>query len=246
MASLTLTEFIAEVKLTCRNLPTSDPWYPYITKFVNRARNKVIRAAIGPQINIDLFPELHSSWTVGPSTASDNRLPKPADAIGIYDVKAARRNDLALLVTPPNWATMREWPVTFQQQNVFATLSKDQISNYASIFTRKGNSVLIHPTPDAAHTDYFRFYGIKSETGLVNPADVFYSNEQWDDATVLWAAGLLQKRRGWMDIGQGLIQQAVDELQTTANVSAIEDLGRYNVVSVEGAPTRTSVYGRDR
>jgi len=245
MASLTLAQFTAEVVLTCRNLSTADPYYSQITNYLVRARNKIIRQAIGPRINVDLFPELHNSWTIGPTYPGSagivgNVIAKPSDCIAVTAVQRAQS------ATLPDWSVTREIKLTYQEPAMFGVLSKGSVvtPGYANIYTRKGKSIIIFPTPSAAYVDYLRVYGIKSEWPLVNPTDTFFSDEQWDDATVLKCAAMIQKRRGW-DAAAASLEDAVEkELAQTANISGLEEISYSETLSASEGATRNGAYYR--
>jgi hypothetical protein len=245
MASLTLTEFTAEVVLACRNLSTADPYYPLITKYLTRARNKIIRQAIGPRLNVDLFPELHNSWTIGPTYPNStgivgNVISKPADCIAVTEVQSAQS------ATLPDWSVTREIKLTYQEPAMFGILTKGSVvtPNYANIYTRKGKSIVIFPTPSASYVDYLRVYGIKSESPLVNPGDTFFADEQWDDATVLKCAAMIQKRRGWDAAAASLLEDVEAELAQTANVSGLEEIAHESTLHASGGATRYGAYHR--
>lgn len=242
MASLTLTQFTAEVVLACRNLSTADPYYSQITNYLTRARNKIIRQAIGPRINIDLFTELHNSWTIGPTYPNStgivgNVISKPSDCIAVTGVQRAQS------ATFPDWSVTRETEVIYKEPQMFGILSKNLATGYATIYTRKGKSIIIFPTATAAFPDYLRIYGIKSELPLVNPGDVFFSDEQWDDATVLRCASMIQKRRGWDAAAASLMEEYQQEFDT-ANVSGLEEISHRNVLSGSEGATRGNTYFR--
>lgn len=243
MASLTLTQFTAEVVLACRNLSTADPYYTQITNYLTRARNKIIRQAIGPRINVDLFPELDNSWTIGPTYPNSagivgNVIAKPSDCIAVTGLQRAQS------ATLPDWSATRETKVVYQEPTMFGVLSKNAATGYATIYTRKGKSVVIYPTPTASFIDYLRLYGIKSESPLVNPGDTFFSDEQWDDATVLKCAAMIQKRRGW-DAAAASLEDAVDkELAQTANVSGLEEISHGGALHASEGATRNGAYFR--
>lgn len=245
MASLTLTQFIAEVTLACRNLSTADPYYAQITNYLVRARNKIIRQAIGPRLNVDLFPELHNSWTIGPTYPNSsgivgNVISKPADCIAVTGVQRAQS------ATVPDWSVTREIKLTYQEPTMFGVLSKGSVvtPGYANIYTRKGKSIVIFPTPSASYIDYLRVYGIKSESPLVNPGDVFFADEQWDDATVLKCAAMIQSRRGWDSAADALESAVEKELAQTANVSGLEEINYAETITASEGATRYGAYHR--
>jgi hypothetical protein len=243
MASLTLAQFTAEVALTCKNLSTADPYYTLITSYLTRARNKIIRQAIGPRINVDLFPELHNSWTIGPTYPNStgivgNVISKPSDCIAVTGVQRAQS------ATLPDWSVTRETKLVYQEPAMFGILSKNAVPGYATIYTRKGKSIVIYPTPTAPYIDYLRVYGIKSESPLVNPGDVFFSDEQWDDATVLKCAAMIQSSRGWDSSAAALEERVDKELAQTANVSGLEEISHNTTLHASGGATRNGTYFR--
>lgn len=243
MASLTLTQFTAEVVLACRNLSTVDPYYSQITNYLTRARNKIIRQAIGPRINVDLFPELHNSWTIGPTYPNStgivgNVISKPADCIAVTAVQRAQS------ATLPDWSVTRETKLTYQEPAMFGILSKNAATGYATIYTRKGKSIVVFPSPSASFVDYLRVYGIKSESPLVNAGDMFFSDEQWDDATVLKCAAMIQDKRGWSAAAATLEERVDKELAQTANVSGLEEISHESALSCSGGATRDGAYFR--
>ncbi len=242
MASLTLTEFIAEVTIACRNLSTADPYYQLITKYLTRARNKIIRQAIGPRINVDLFPELHNTWSIGPTYPAStgivgNVIAKPSDCIAVTGLQRSQS------ATLPDWSVTREIKITYQEPQMFGVLSKGDATGYPTIYTRKGKSVVIYPTPSALFIDYLRLYGIKSEVPLVNGGDTFFSDEQWDDATVLRCAAMIQKRRGWDSAAASLMEEYGKEFDT-ANVSGLEEISHQSVLTSSEGATRGNTYYR--
>lgn len=247
--SLTLAQFQSEVQLACRNMPTSDPYYGaggvIITRFINRARNEIIRMAIGPKLNINLFPEMQTSWTVGPSYPGTvgrpaNEMPRPSNAIAVVEVYRAQQ------ATTPDWSAVKEWPLVYVDPTTFSILQKDSsTANWARMFTRKAKAVLVYPTPTAAFTDYFRFWGIRREDPLVNSGDTFFSDDNWDDVTVKFAAAKIQKLRGWADRAASLMADVKEELLgLSADITALENMGRNDAVTITGAPNRSTVYGR--
>lgn len=237
MAKLTQAEYITEVALTCRNLPTTDPYYSSILTYVNRARNKIIRMAIGPNNHVDLFPELQNTWTAGPlSDYATTGIPKPSDAIVIHEVH------VALATSAPDWTVTRESYVTFMTREKFGLGTSSTSAGLANTWTRRGSTIHLSPRPSVTNESYARLYGIKSEIPLASPTATFWSDEQWDDVTVLMAAAMLQRRRGWTDRASELFEEVDRELSQTANIAALEALGQNTSISVEGAPTRSSVY----
>jgi hypothetical protein len=238
MAKLTLTEYIAEVKLVCRNIPTSDPWYAYFTKYVTRARNKIIRRALELGGSVNLFTDLSTSWTAGPLVASGyatTGIPHPADAIAINRITSAQS------ATAPTWTSQREHPLVIETWDTFAMLDKTA-TGYAQIAVRKANAWYLYPTPSAGYEDYVRMYGIREETPLAAGGDVFFSASAWDDITVQKTAAMLFRVRGWGSRASELEDAVETELQRTVNVAALEQQGQMETLTVEGAPSRSTIY----
>lgn len=240
MAALTQVEFRAEVALACRNMPTSDPYYgaaaAVIDRFITRGRNEVVRQAIDK--GRGRFPELRYDVTIGPTVAGQGRIARPSTFMLIDRIT---KQGASTVVT--SWAAVREQPVTFKPESVFVFLAKDTATGYATLWTRLGTEILYYPTTDASHVDYFHGYGVRRETMSASGA-AFIADEFWDDMTVLQAAAMIQERRGWYSHSRELYDRVKDKLKDTADITALEELGQTNEVSVEGAPTRASTYGR--
>jgi len=247
--SLTRDEFRSEVQLACRNMPTSDPYYgasgEIIDRFIVRGRNKVVRMGIGPKGATDRFPELRFDWTIGPTVAGENMVARPADCLAIDKITKQESS-----VAPPaasssllRWAGIREQPVTYMERNSLLYLSKDTETGYATLWTREGKFIQFYPTADADHIDYFHGYGIRREV-LSASGDAFVADEFWDDPTIMVAAAMIMERRGWYAKSRELYQRVEEYIAQTSDVSALEGLGGDSVVSIQGAPTRASVYRR--
>jgi len=252
MANLTRAEFRSEVQLACRNLPDTDPYYgagaAVIDRFINRARNRLIRMAIGPKGSVDLFPELKKDWTIGPTVAGANSFDRRTvapDSIYINKITKQESGTVPTGGPPPlgNWAVIREKPVEFKAREQFDFLARDSATGYASIWTRHGWFIFYYPTTDADHVDYFRAYGVGSET-MASSGAAFICDEFWDDPTVMLAAAIIQERRGWFARSRELMTRVHEILEETSDTSALEGLGQSNTLSVIGAPTRATVYRR--
>lgn len=243
MAKLTSAQFTTAVALACRNMPSSDPFYSSITAAVTQARNKIIRWAIGPKVNIDLFPELQNSWTVGPLTSGSNIAPKPSDAIVIYELLSAQQDSVA---NPPgpDWSVSRGFPMFYKDKLVFDLLPKTSATTgWPKIWTRKGNSILVWPTPSTSYLDTLHMFGIASDS-LTQTGNTFYSDEYWDDATIRLAASILHERRGWYQSAQSLREGVLRDLGMEADLQGLEDIARDEPITVEGMPSRASIYAR--
>lgn len=231
---------------------SSHPFYKFIfpasgnesESVINRAGNRLITLAAGANgQNAGLFPELRNSWTVGPTTAGTNTYSTPSDAVVITDVQTARDLTDAQASTPPNWNITREYPLTYMAPEMFGILTKDStVTNFPAIWSKKGKTILVWPTPDALHLDYMRWYGLKIENVLVGPSDTFFMNPVWHDLVATLASEMLARMMGWTDQANELMQQFQVDLAGTMNVVAMEE--QIGAFSVEGAPTHASIYGR--
>lgn len=234
---MTLTEMIAETALILKNMKSAHPWYSQITGYLNRGANEVILMAVGGNAyNMDLFPELKNSWTVGPTVAGENVITNPADCIAVQTVHRAESS------TSPDWAITKELPLGYIAPEPFGILYKaDSSAGYAKIFSRKGKSVLIWPTPTSDYIDYLRFYGLKSESEMTSGSDSLYMDEKWHDAVVLLAAQRIASRIGWREFAADLMGQLEQRMKQATNVTSLR--GDEGGSEVEGMPTRASVYG---
>jgi hypothetical protein len=249
---MNLAELQSETAKLCGNLATSHPLYSlYIApsagsedqSLINRAANKFIMYAVGLNgVGADAFPELRNTWTAGPTVASQNYQPRPADCLAVTSVACAHAT-VAGVTTPPVWATSREYPMNFMDTVRFGNLVKDSTAtNFPSIWTPKGKNILYWPTTDADHVDYLRYYGLKIENVLVSGSDEFFMFAVWHDFVALLAAQMLALRLGWYDQAAALWEQFQRDLTGTLNVTAMEEQGV--VLGGDHAPTRFSVYGR--
>jgi len=231
-----------EVLLILRNMKSNHPWYNYVqgtgtTSYINRCANEWVRMVIGGNHHdLTLFPELNDSWTVGPTQAGSNVIPYPADCLAVREVHRAEQSTL------PNWNITKEFPLGYITPENFGILQKDANTvGYAKLFTRKGKSIIIHPTPSAGYTDYLRYYGWKQESALSAATDTFFMDEQWHDVVVTLAAHRIAARIGWTELAGSLLTQVEQRLEQTVNVTALQDFnGR---AEVDGTPDRSTVYG---
>lgn len=240
MAKLTLTEYLAEVKLLCRNIPTADPWYAYFTKYVTRARNKIIRRAIELGGSVNLFPDLSTSWTAGPLYSSGygtTGIPHPAEAISIDQFTCAHS------ATTPVWTAQSEYPMEIKAWNVYVHLDKSSSSaGYPLIASRKADAWYVYPAPSASFEDHCRLHGVREETPLAAGGDVFFSDDAWDDVTVQKTAAMLFRARGWSGRAGELEDSVETELLRTANVAGREQAAQVEQMTVQGAPSRSIIH----
>lgn len=240
MAQLTLAEFRTEVQLACRNMPTSDPYYgaaaALIDRYILRARNELIRMAIDK--GRSRFPELRYDATIGPTVAGQGRIARPSAFLLIDRIT---KQGASTAIT--SWDVVREQPVTFRPLAEFTFLAKNSATGYATIWTREGADILFYPTADSSHVDYFHGFGFRRET-LASNGPCFVGDEFWDDPTIMLAASRIQERRGWFSRSRELYDRVVEILDSTADMTGMEEIGQQNTISIEGAPSRSSTYGR--
>jgi hypothetical protein len=233
----------AEVAQSIENLQTTDPMYPYILgdathpSLLTQAANKLIITAIGGNNYVaGLFPELEDISDFGPSTAGSNVIPRPSDAILVYEMTSARSG------TSPDWNISREWPVTYVQPLHFGYLTKDTtVTGYARLWTRIGDNVKLWPTPSSAYLDYFRRYYLKQEPTLTAGASLLM-NARWNDLVVKMTAAMVLEKMKRYDDSKVLMESAVNEIKMSVNLTAAEAHPR--AIPVANAPTRSMVYGR--
>jgi hypothetical protein len=246
-----LAEFQSDVLLTCPAVRSSaHPLYTLVyptsgnedQSVINRAANKFVGYAVGGNgAGAELFPELQNSWTYGPtySGTTTNLASTPTDAIAITDVTCAHQ------ATLPDWTQAREFPMNYISPTFFGNLVKDTtVANYASIWTKKGKSVMFWPTvSSSAYADYFRYYGLKRENVLVSSGDTFFMLPIWHDLVATLAAQMLSLKLGWYEQAAALWEQFNKDLTGTLNVTAMEQ----QPVALGGdghSFTRTAIYGR--
>ena len=241
------SELQAEVALICR-IPTAHPMYSrFITpaagsedqSVINRAANRLITyAAVGNGASLDLFPELRNTWTAGPTTAGQNTIPTPSDCVIITDVACAHK------ATTPDWNVDREFPMNYQAPTYFGNLTKSSsVTNYASVWSKKGKNILFWPTASASFIDYFRYYGLKIENVLVSASDEFFMAPVWHDLVALLAAQMLSLKLGWYQQSAALWTQFQNDLGATVNVMAAE--AQVTNLKSDGPQfTHAGVYGR--
>lgn len=227
-------------------MPTSDPFYGtsavIIDRFIGRARNELVRMAIGPSGNMDRFPELRYNTTIGPTVAASNTIARPSAFIYLHRLTKQESS-----VAPSSWASIREFHVEFKNEVDFVYLSKDSSVGYATIWTRMGNNIAYYPTTTSTYVDYFHGYGLQRET-LSASGSAFLADEFWDEPTIMLAAARIQQRRGWLAQSRELMDSVKEYLSNTADITALEALGQVNSIHVESAGSidRSRIYGRGR
>lgn len=239
---------IDEVALALGNLPSTHVWYSRIggtaslPGYIVRAANKLIRMVVGGNgHNADLFPELANSWTVGPTypttSGRENVIDKPSDCIVVQRITRSESSTL------PTWATTQEKPLGDPIDAAkFGLIAKDATTaGYATIWARKGGTVLIWPTPTNTYTDYLRFYGLAREPVISDLSDSLRIDEHWHDLVVTLTCYLLAMRLGYKEDAANFLAMTEQELQQTGSTTAWQnDIG---MIEIDGAPTCLSVYG---
>jgi hypothetical protein len=162
-----------------------------------------------------------------------------ADMIAVYDVMRAES------ATEPDWDTAKTYPLAYVTPEEFDLLEKDtDTEGYPRIWTRRGNQLFVHPTPSADYIDYLRIHGLMEETYLVNVSDEFYIADYWHPIICRLAVAMLEEIRGNHDRHKALMESVLQEIRDAKDMRGEENITRSVPTSVEGAPTRMSVYGK--
>lgn len=235
-----LSQMQSEVALVLGNMQTSDPFYRFIypavgaetNSWINKSANKLVRMIVAK------IPEIYkASWTIGPTVAGVNYVAKPADAISVQVIDTAHQSTL------PNWSTTRTYPVMRIEPEQFDLLDKSATTNgYPSLYTEKGKQIFLWPTPTAAYVDYLHVYGVMQETVLVNATDSLFIEEFWHDYVVQLAIAMGARQLGWPDAAERYTA-VLKDIGSAIDPMGLRNTGNAETMSVDGAPTRTSVYG---
>lgn len=240
MGNLTLADYRIEVRQTLGNMPTSHPMYSLslIDRAINQAPNRLIRMAFGGNgQNLDLFPEKHNSWTIGPTVVGNNRIAMDADILVPLALRSSESS------TSPTWADTQEKTVSRSLSSTIGLLSKSSTeTGYARLWDRKANDIIYHPTTRTGYVDYFRVYGLARETAISSSGATFTLNADWDDHIVLLAAEKIARKMSWTERANELLASVRDQVNETLRVNTIG--GMVGVVEVaDGIPSRYDIYG---
>lgn len=232
--------------IAMHELRASDRFYTLVypaagaeaTNVINRAANRMIRMAIGAnRENVNLFPSLRNSWTIGPTVVGKNYVQRPTDCLAAQRVVSAQQ---ATTPTVDGWAQLREFEVAFVAREKFALLIKPGQATWPNIWTMKGRTIEYYPTTQTGFPDNFRLYGIARALPLVNATDAFFFEEDLHPLVVTIAAALLAEKRSWFDQSRLWLATAQNELSTTANQSGLET--QRDDVAVDGLAERGDLY----
>lgn len=190
MSDMTLADYQAEVLLTLGNLSTSHPLIArgMHTRAINAAADDLIRWYP------DRFPEHNdNSWTIGPTVAGENKVTLLDSTLGYSTIlvidKVHRPEDSAASTDPDGWEDTQEVPVSHSDVSTIGLMTKSASdTGYPSLYDRKGNYLIYHPTTRAGYESYLRVYGLAGEVHLVAAGDTFRMAANFDEALTLLAA----------------------------------------------------------
>lgn len=240
MGYLTLADYRIEVRQALGNMPTSHPMVTLsvLDRAINAAPNRLIRMAFGGNgTNVDLFPEKHNSWTIGPTVVGNNRIAMDADILVPLRVQRAESS------SSPTWANTQEKLVSPATPALIGLMKKASTDvGYAALWTRKANDIMYHPTTRTGYVDYFRIYGIARESRITAPGATFTLIEDWDSAIVKLAAEDIARKMGWTSRADELLASVRDQIEETLKVNAMI-VGQHCAEVDHGVPSRFDIYG---
>lgn len=212
-----------------------------VQKWVNDGITSVVRMGLdGLKHDIDLFPELRTTWLSDLTLTGVNRYSLPADKLVITDMKSFRK------ATLPNEAADQLYEMKFLEPGEFDEISKDLSTGYPVLWTMIGRSFKVWPTPSTDYTSYQRLYGLQRDPYPLMSADADTPNlaEIWHDTCVNRAAAIGAEKRSWWDQAKMLNGSVAASLGFSINIGAREDAAQRGTVTVMDMPTRMGVYGR--
>lgn len=239
MGILTLADFRIETRQALGNMPTSHPMVTLsiLDRAINNAPNRLIRMAFGGNgQNVDLFPEKHNSWTIGPTVVGNNRIALDADILIPLELRSSESS------TSPTWANTQEKLVVLTKTTTIGLLSKETTeTGYARLWARKANDILYHPTTRTGYVDYFRVYGIAREVAISAGGDTFTLNADWDRVIVRLAAEDIARMMSWTNRADELLNEARAQINETLGIAIGVTVGCAEVA--DGVPSRMQIYG---
>lgn len=243
---MTNAEMKAEVKRMLLNMQDSDIYVTSgaVQKWVNDGVTSVVRMGLeGLKHDIDLFPELRTTWLSDLTLDGISRYSLPADKLVILKMATFRK------ATLPSESADKTYPMEYRQPHEFDEISKESRTGWPIIWTMIGHAFKVWPTPSAAspgYTSYQRIYGIQMDPypAMSADADTPILNPMWHDTCVNRAAAIGAAKKGWWEQSKMWNGDVAASLGFSVNIGAAEDAAQQSSVSVDGMPMRADVYGR--
>ncbi len=232
-------EMKTEVALTLGNMQTGDPFYASIGSWVNRAVQQVeIMAIGGNKGNLNLYPQLRTSWMSPITIAGVNYFDLPTNKLAITSISSYDK------ATAVDRGVDKARPLYKDRIENIDLSQKGTNYGYPRRWAFEAGRVYIHPTPSSTPTEYRTYllaHGYKKDSTLVSDADSPLVDSIWHESFVQYASYVGAVKLGWD--GDEYMKAAQVIIGTATDTAGLEDGNDDSVINLEGMATQESVYG---